>query len=858
VRLSILIASTNRGMAISESGGIPRLFRSSAFDIRIDEIKPLEDGRVLVKAAQRPTSQSSKTWIHRIGYFDLIDGIGGRKTLDTSKIWLAGGWYPQDVNDEDYTAFEAYWQTQAETSWHFRTFHPYPVDRVLEESVLAEECSLGKYLYLYKNEADERMGVSHERAEVIDHLLDNDILYMILKFRVGFRLAWMKAQEGIGGRIELVSQWGRGLLLWYLSDIVYHEDKIRQIWERNKRRVEADMAPPMERGMFFVRTTPPPDPDQQMELYRDLNEGVEEPRKFVIGKRGGAPPTTYHVIDPTTYHVIDSFYDGDGRYHVFCEHQRLAEGPIRWKIGFFDVSYGIGSREIVDWSTYCTIAGFAHKSVDKIGMRRAWEQYKDAAMRGQLPNTTYRIPATILEATKEDFMALADEQRGAPEQAMVDAQRIMGGGVMPFAIEHAGDLNHRMNEAPTWQWAGYEYVAEKVRKVLAILRSPYGFMREFYENIAANAQYYGKNKEEHLHEVRSALLRYAEAHKALPVYNRAHALARDAAVALGEMQISAAIAALEAIEEHLDSIEEWVAFARENCDDCAPLMVEGHRDPMWGNERNLDYWGGQKKPECKCGRNEWFYADSIDGIGGRESGGFEDCLCQGSNRAVTHQYLYCMSCGSVINKHTREIVGEIPQQDPGIEEAPHFENLDEDREFLVFAEETAKCVGPKGWGIMAWECLCGNHFGDRGFIPMDKVDGIGSREAGFEEKPYVHGDIPSYFKCLECGRVISMGHDPEEPQGTIVSPRTAPWCHPSISESPEEFGSETLDRYGLPVLLCYCGRKSFSPARHTVGVGNRDIWEIGTEYISWHGFACVSCGRVMEISKPHKVIGHLS
>src|SRR5258706_203328 len=85
-----------------------------------------------------------------------------------------------------------------------------------------------------------------------------------------------------------------------------------------------------------------------------------------------------------------------------------------------------------------------------------------------------------------DFINLGHIQRGRPENAMLKVQRIMGGGILNPVVEHAGDIMHRMNDGPTFKYAGYEYVKTKVELCIKYLTSSYGFVKEFKENVANN------------------------------------------------------------------------------------------------------------------------------------------------------------------------------------------------------------------------------------------------------------------------------------------------------------------------------------------------------------------------------------
>lgn len=140
---------------------------------------------------------------------------------------------------------------------------------------------------------------------------------------------------------------------------------------------------------------------------------------------------------------------------------------------------------------------------------------------------------------------------------MLEAQHIMGGGVMQVAVEHVGDLTHRMTHMLSWgngpSEAGINEVGDKVKKVLRMIRSPYGFMREFHENVTNNARYQGKDPKQHWQQVEAALRRYAQAHAELPVFNRAQWYARDAAIRLGLLDVERMRASLGMLERLLSS-----------------------------------------------------------------------------------------------------------------------------------------------------------------------------------------------------------------------------------------------------------------------------------------------------------------
>jgi hypothetical protein len=87
--------------------------------------------------------------------------------------------------------------------------------------------------------------------------------------------------------------------------------------------------------------------------------------------------------------------------------------------------------------------------------------------------------------------------------------------------------------------------------------------REHLENLATNAEHTGVPPEVHAAAVDAALQAYAQAHRAIPVFNRAQLAAREAAVALGEKRYADAVMWLNGLKQHLDQgPEHWAEYAR--------------------------------------------------------------------------------------------------------------------------------------------------------------------------------------------------------------------------------------------------------------------------------------------------------
>lgn len=161
------------------------------------------------------------------------------------------------------------------------------------------------------------------------------------------------------------------------------------------------------------------------------------------------------------------------------------------------------------------------------------------------------------------FLALGEAQRGAPEAAMLDACRAIGGGVLSHMLEHVGDLTWRMTATYPRADAGYNAVVKKAGGALLDLRQE-GILRRVEAEVASNMAHRvgrGASPERYQAEVLRALRAYADAHRALPAYNDAQAHARDAAVTLGELDFEAAKAHLGELLKRTRSLNAWRRYA---------------------------------------------------------------------------------------------------------------------------------------------------------------------------------------------------------------------------------------------------------------------------------------------------------
>lgn len=172
------------------------------------------------------------------------------------------------------------------------------------------------------------------------------------------------------------------------------------------------------------------------------------------------------------------------------------------------------------------------------------------------------------------FEKLAEAQRGAPEDAMLQIQRAQICQIYGFLCEHIGDLTNRMCQIGLLAWS-YGAVDEKVHKTLHTLVHSYGFEKEMNEQIEATFEYYqekGSNKYASVDDARETLRqlghKYADAHRSLPVFNHITKVAQHAAISLGEWKFDTTRAMLQQIKAVLGKGQTvWAKAVTEGTDE---------------------------------------------------------------------------------------------------------------------------------------------------------------------------------------------------------------------------------------------------------------------------------------------------
>jgi hypothetical protein len=154
-------------------------------------------------------------------------------------------------------------------------------------------------------------------------------------------------------------------------------------------------------------------------------------------------------------------------------------------------------------------------------------------------------------------------QRGDPEMKMLEAQSVLGGGVMNVAVEHLGDLTHRLSEVPRFGRGALGNYAPKVNRGIALLDSKYGFRKEHNENLDSNARYRRERGESNLTDgenylqAKDILREYANEHRKVPVYNVPQWYSRQVPIDLGEGRYYDALEKLKRLKNMMDSDPDY-------------------------------------------------------------------------------------------------------------------------------------------------------------------------------------------------------------------------------------------------------------------------------------------------------------
>lgn len=168
------------------------------------------------------------------------------------------------------------------------------------------------------------------------------------------------------------------------------------------------------------------------------------------------------------------------------------------------------------------------------------------------------------ESLRVFFEVLASNQRNLPEHEMREAQKTMGGGILPDLLEHIGDLTHRMAQSTYISRGdihlGINDMYSKLEKGISALKQGNSFENEVQRNRKSNYNY-SKEKESNFNystyekyneKCNTHLDRYAKEHSKLTIYNEMQYSAKYAAVYIGNGEFEKAYNEIKLLKDSID------------------------------------------------------------------------------------------------------------------------------------------------------------------------------------------------------------------------------------------------------------------------------------------------------------------
>jgi hypothetical protein len=324
----------------------------------------------------------------------------------------------------------------------------------------------------------------------------------------------------------------------------------------------------------------------------DVETGKIQPEEMASKpepKAPGKPSFDTQVIEPkkmgdSTMHRLSIIRDGEEVGHISGIVDPTDPSTLQIhdsELTAAERGNGLGKQAYEEFINHAKESGFSTLRSDSIvspAAGRVWESlgkkgYDVQQVMEGLSGKQYELRLKPEEApAPTPFEALADAQRGTPEQAMLNIQRHpLGPGLYNYVVEHVGDLTHRMADSRTD--FGYETVKDKVTKSLRYLNQGYGFEKEVAQNRKNNFKYLTEEKgykgsfSDAENELKQRGEQYAQAHEQLPVVNALQKTARDAAVALGRHNFDTARTKLTELKTVLDKGKDaWTKAAGETSD----------------------------------------------------------------------------------------------------------------------------------------------------------------------------------------------------------------------------------------------------------------------------------------------------
>jgi hypothetical protein len=186
----------------------------------------------------------------------------------------------------------------------------------------------------------------------------------------------------------------------------------------------------------------------------------------------------------------------------------------------------------------------------------------------------FSMEGEIQKKAIDDFEKLAKLQRVKPEMMgnsmRTNPELFYALGQYTWMCEQVGDLTNRMAANPINSRCGFNTMTEKTNRILGCMNEPDWQGKSFTERVEVNIRNNfncaikdGKSIifSDYVNGWKEASQKYALAHSELPVFNEAQALARDAAIALGNHDWAITVRNVKELHKHLVNVEIWCQFA---------------------------------------------------------------------------------------------------------------------------------------------------------------------------------------------------------------------------------------------------------------------------------------------------------
>lgn len=167
-----------------------------------------------------------------------------------------------------------------------------------------------------------------------------------------------------------------------------------------------------------------------------------------------------------------------------------------------------------------------------------------------------KLKDTLTDEQAMAFANAAATQRAKPERAMLNITQGGNAGAWGNALEHIGDLTHRIMEKPKFNLnRGLEFVSEKLDAMIRSLET-HNLGGDFMRQQKANYDYDAENSngeydtfEKYLDNLKKMGKIYSNEHRKVPVFNKPQWLAREAAIAIGELRFDDSLRALKELDK---------------------------------------------------------------------------------------------------------------------------------------------------------------------------------------------------------------------------------------------------------------------------------------------------------------------